>query len=126
MQFDTAQAGFLGGYLAAGMTKTGKVGTYGAMKIEPVTIFMDGFVDGVAHYNEAKKADVTVLGWDKEKQNGSFSNSFHRPGRGQEGQRRAGRPGCGHHHAGRRWLRPGHHRRRQGRQRQVLGHLGRR
>lgn len=76
MQFDTAQAGFLGGYLAAGMTKTGKVGTYGAMKIEPVTIFMDGFVDGVAHYNEAKKADVTVLGWDKEKQNGSFSNSF--------------------------------------------------
>ena len=29
--FDTAQAAFLAGYLAAGMTKTGKVGTFGGM-----------------------------------------------------------------------------------------------
>ena len=28
-------------------SKTGKVGTYGGMKIPPVTIFMDGFADGV-------------------------------------------------------------------------------
>ena len=27
--FDTVQDGFLGGYLAAGMTKTGKVATFG-------------------------------------------------------------------------------------------------
>ena len=31
MQFDTAQAAFLAGYLAAGMSKTGKVGTYGGL-----------------------------------------------------------------------------------------------
>jgi basic membrane protein A len=76
MQFDTAQAAFLAGYLAAGYSKTGKVGTYGGMKIAPVTIFMDGFVDGVAHYNKVKGTNVQVLGWDKEKQNGSFTNDF--------------------------------------------------
>ncbi|MEO3922781.1 BMP family ABC transporter substrate-binding protein [Micromonosporaceae bacterium B7E4] len=76
MQFDTAQAGFLAGYLAAGMTKTDKVGTYGGMKIGPVTIFMDGYVDGVAHYNKAKGKNVQVLGWNKQTQNGSFTNDF--------------------------------------------------
>ena len=76
MQFDTAQAAFLAGYLAAGMTKTGKVATYGGEKIPPVTIFMDGFVDGVAHYNKVKGANVQALGWDKASQNGSFTNSF--------------------------------------------------
>ncbi|AVT36690.1 BMP family protein [Plantactinospora sp. BB1] len=76
MQFDTAQAGFLAGYLAAGMTKTGKVGTYGGMKIGPVTIFMDGYADGVAHYNKTKGKNVQVLGWNKQTQNGSFTNDF--------------------------------------------------
>ncbi len=76
MQFDTAQAGFLAGYLAAGMTKSGKVGTYGGMKIPPVTIFMDGYADGVAHYNKTKSKNVQVLGWDKATQNGSFTNDF--------------------------------------------------
>lgn len=72
MQFDTAQAGYLAGYLAAGYTKTGKVATYGGLKIPPVTIFMDGFVDGVAHYNQVKGKNVQVLGWNKASQNGSF------------------------------------------------------
>jgi basic membrane protein A len=76
MQFDTAQAGYLAGYLAAGMSKSGKVGTYGGLKIPPVTIFMDGFADGVAHYNQVKGTSVQVLGWDKAAQNGSFANSF--------------------------------------------------
>jgi basic membrane protein A and related proteins len=76
MQFDTAQAGYLAGYLAAGMTKSGKVGTYGGLKIPPVTIFMDGYADGVAHYNQVHSKSVTVLGWDKAKQNGLFANSF--------------------------------------------------
>jgi basic membrane protein A and related proteins len=76
MQFDTAQAAFLAGYLAAGMSKTGVVATYGGLKIPPVTIFMDGFVDGVAQYNKAKSKNVKVLGWDKAAQNGSFAGSF--------------------------------------------------
>jgi basic membrane protein A and related proteins len=76
MQFDTAQAAFLAGYLAAGYSKSGKVGTYGGLKIPPVTIFMDGFADGVAYFNQQKGAKVQVLGWDKAAQNGSFAESF--------------------------------------------------
>ncbi|GLW29532.1 BMP family lipoprotein [Actinoplanes regularis] len=76
MQFATHQAAFLAGYLAAGYSKSGKVGTYGGMKIGPVTIFMDGFADGVAYFNQKKGKTVQVLGWDKAKQNGTFADSF--------------------------------------------------
>ena len=84
MQFDTAQAAFLAGYLAAGYSKTGKVGTYGGLKIPPVTIFMDGFADGVAYYNKAKGKNVQVLGWNKAKQDGLFSNDFASPPKGKQ------------------------------------------
>jgi basic membrane protein A len=83
MQFDTAQAGFLAGYLAAGYSKTGKVGTYGGLNIPPVTIFMDGYADGVAYYNTAKGKNVQVLGWDKAKQDGLFSQDFTSPAKGK-------------------------------------------
>jgi basic membrane protein A len=76
MQFATEQAAFLAGYLAAGYSKSGKVAAYGGLKIPPVTVFMDGFVDGVAHYNQTKSKNVQVLGWDKAKQNGTFAESF--------------------------------------------------
>jgi basic membrane protein A len=76
MQFDTAQAAFLAGYLAAGYSESGKVATYGGLNIPPVTIFMDGFADGVAYYNQAKGTSVQVLGWDKAAQAGTFAESF--------------------------------------------------
>lgn len=74
--FDTSQASFLAGYVAAGTTETGTVATYGGMKIPSVTIFMDGYVDGVAHYNKVHGTDVKVLGWNKGSQDGSFSGDF--------------------------------------------------
>ncbi|WP_076464212.1 BMP family lipoprotein [Actinomyces mediterranea] len=74
--FNTAEAAFLAGYVAAGMTQTGKVATFGGMQIPSVSIFMDGFADGVDAYNKAKGTDVQLLGWNKETQNGSFTNSF--------------------------------------------------
>jgi basic membrane protein A len=76
MQFATEQAAFLAGYLAAGYSKSGKVGTYGGLKIPPVTVFMDGFADGVAHFNQVKSKNVQLIGWDKAKQNGTFAESF--------------------------------------------------
>ncbi|KPL78361.1 membrane protein [Ornatilinea apprima] len=76
LTFDTDQAGFLAGYLAAGMTKTGKVGTFGGMQIPTVTIFMDGFAEGVAYYNQEKGTEVEVLGWDPETQTGLFTGNF--------------------------------------------------
>jgi basic membrane protein A len=74
--YDTAQAAFLAGYLAAGTTKTGTVATFGGLQFPSVTIFMDGFADGVAYYNEQKGTDVKVLGWDKDAQTGNFAGSF--------------------------------------------------
>ena len=70
--FNTAQSSFLGGYLAAGMSQTKKVGTFGGLNIPTVTIFMDGFSQGVEYYNQQKNADVQVLGWDAAKQDGQF------------------------------------------------------
>jgi basic membrane protein A len=37
---------------------------------------MDGFVDGVAKYNEVHGTSVVALGWDKAKQDGSFTGDF--------------------------------------------------
>ncbi|PFG31948.1 BMP family lipoprotein [Paramicrobacterium agarici] len=74
--FNTAEAAFLAGYLAAGVSETGTVGTFGGGNQPPVTLFMDGFVDGVAHYNEVHDADVEALGWDKDAQDGQFTGDF--------------------------------------------------
>jgi len=82
--YDTAQAAFLAGYAAAGTTKTGTVGTFGGIKLPTVTIFMDGFVDGVKYYNEKKGKDVKVLGWDKAKQDGSFTGDFEKQDKGKQ------------------------------------------
>ena len=70
--FNTAETSFLAGYLAAAKSETGVVGTLGGMKIPTVTIFMDGYAQGVEHYNETKGASVRVVGWDAEAQDGQF------------------------------------------------------
>jgi len=76
LAFETDQAAFLAGYLAAGMSKTGTVGTWGGIKIPTVTIFMKGFQAGVMYYNSKHNASVKVLGWDDTKQDGIFINGF--------------------------------------------------
>ncbi|MDR0416573.1 MAG: BMP family ABC transporter substrate-binding protein [Propionibacteriaceae bacterium] len=81
--FKTSDASFLAGYLAAGYSKTGVVATFGGGKIPSVSIFMDGFVDGVARYNEDSGKSVQVLGWDKEKQDGSFTGDFEDQSKGK-------------------------------------------
>jgi basic membrane protein A len=74
--YATDEAAFLAGYLAAGMTETDILGVFGGINIPPVTIFMDGFVWGVEHYNGVHGTDVTVLGWDTETREGLFTNNF--------------------------------------------------
>jgi basic membrane protein A len=77
IQYNTAQGGFLGGYLAAAMSKTGKVATYGGLNIPPVTIYMDGFWEGVKYYNKTNNKSVQVLGWNEQNQKGgTFAQSF--------------------------------------------------
>ena len=80
--FDTAQAAYLAGYLAAGVSSTGIVATFGGGNQPPVTLFMDGFVDGVAKYNEEHGTSVRALGWDKAAQDGSFTGDFEDTGKG--------------------------------------------
>ena len=72
--FNTAEAAFLAGYLSAGVTETGIVGTFGGMAFPTVTVFMDGFLQGVNHFNEQEGTDVRVVGWDGS--DGSFTGGF--------------------------------------------------
>jgi basic membrane protein A and related proteins len=81
--FNTVQDGFLGGYLAAGMTKTGKVATFGGEDFGTVTIYMDGFWDGVQYYNSKHGTHVQVLGWNEQTQKGSFTGDFTNQTKGQ-------------------------------------------
>lgn len=72
--YNTAEAAFLAGYLSAGYSEAGKVGTYGGMEFPTVTIFMDGFKQGVDYYNEKNGTKVEVVGWDGK--TGSFTGGF--------------------------------------------------
>jgi basic membrane protein A len=74
--FETSEAAFLGGYTAAAYSKTGVVATWGGLAIPPVTIYMDGFADGVKYYNQQKKKNVKVLGWNEATQKGTFVGNF--------------------------------------------------
>lgn len=74
--FNTDEAAFLAGYVAAATSATGTVGTFGGLQIPTVTIFMDGFYYGVQYYNEQHGSDVQVLGWDPVAQTGLFAGNF--------------------------------------------------
>jgi basic membrane protein A len=77
--FNTVQDAFLSGYLAAGMSKTHVVATYGGAQFGTVTIYEDGFWDGVQYYNKHHHTNVKVLGWSEKTQKGVFvggSNPF--------------------------------------------------
>lgn len=62
--FNTADAAFLAGYAAASYTKTGVVATWGGMDYPTVSIFSDGFAQGVTYFNEQKGGAVKLLGYD--------------------------------------------------------------
>ncbi len=74
--FATQEAAYLAGYVAAGVTKSGKVATFGGDKEPAVTLFMDGFSDGIDKYNEVHGTSVKLLGWNKAKQDGTFANTW--------------------------------------------------
>jgi basic membrane protein A len=74
--FKTDENSFLIGYLAAGMSKTGKVATYGGIQLPTVTIFMNGYTKGVEYYNDVKSKNVQVLGWNTATKTGTFLGSF--------------------------------------------------
>ncbi len=76
LTFSVDQPSFLAGYLAAGVTKTGKVGTYGGIQIPVLEPFMTGFYMGVQEYNARHETAVEVLGWDPATKTGLFTGNF--------------------------------------------------
>jgi basic membrane protein A len=80
--FNTDEAAFLAGYLAAGTTTTGTVGTFGGINIPSVTIFMDGFLNGINHHNTEKGTSVRLLGWDGS--DGLFTGDFEDQDKGRQ------------------------------------------
>jgi basic membrane protein A len=86
LDYQIDQAAMLAGYLAAGFSKSGKIGTYGGQPFKGVTRFMDGLYAGIKYYNEKKGTNVTLLGWDGDK-NGSFvggNNPWNDPAKGEQ------------------------------------------
>jgi basic membrane protein A len=84
LTFSTDQAAFLAGYVAAAMTETGTVGTYGGLNIPTVTIFMEGFQAGIEYYNEENGTDVELIGWDSANPDGgSFTGDFENQANGR-------------------------------------------
>jgi serine/threonine protein kinase len=84
--FASDQAAFLAGYLAASVTRTGVVGTYGGENNFSVRYFMDGFALGVQYYNQQHGTYVEVFGWDPATREGLFTGNF----KNQEDGRRMG------------------------------------
>jgi basic membrane protein A and related proteins len=87
LDFQIDQAAMLAGYLAAGVSKSGVIGTYGGQQFPGVTRFMDGYAAGIAYYNKAKGTTVKLLGWDAAKQTGTFvggSNPWGDPTKGEQ------------------------------------------
>jgi basic membrane protein A and related proteins len=86
LDYQIDQASMLAGYLAAGWSKTGKLGTYGGQQFPGVTRFMDGLYAGAKYYNEKKGTSVTVLGWDGD-MTGTFvggDNPWNDPAKGEQ------------------------------------------
>ncbi len=87
LDFQIDEAGMLAGYLAAGFSKTGKIGTYGGLQFPGVTRFMDGMYAGIKYYNSKLGKTVTLLGWDAVAQTGTFvggDNPWGDPAKGEQ------------------------------------------
>ena len=76
IEYKMQESSYLAGYLAAAYSTSKVVGTYGGVKYDSVTIFMDGFYYGAKAYEEETGTEVTVLGWDPETQDGQFVGDF--------------------------------------------------
>jgi basic membrane protein A len=81
--FATDEAAFLAGYVAAAMSETGVVGTYGGINIPTVNIFMKGFQLGVEQYNADNGTDVRLIGWDNAQNDGLFTGDFEDESKGR-------------------------------------------
>jgi len=86
LDYQIDQAAMLAGYLAAGFSETGKIGTYGGQQFPGVTRFMDGMYAGIKYHNKQKGTSVVLLGWDGN-ETGTFvggDNPWNDPAKGEQ------------------------------------------
>lgn len=84
LTFRVEQAAFQAGYLAASVSKTKKVGTFGGVNIPPVVDFMWGFQAGINYWNQKHNDTVELIGWDTKKNEGVFTATFIDPEKGKQ------------------------------------------
>lgn len=70
IMFATQEVAFQAGYLAAGTSKTGKVGVFAGMYLPAVTSYLEGFAQGVEYFNRQRGAKVELLGWNPSNKTG--------------------------------------------------------
>jgi basic membrane protein A len=73
IDFQIDEASMLAAYLAAGISKTHVIATYGGAPYPGVTKFMDGWVAGAKYYADKKGVAIDVLGWDPVAATGTFN-----------------------------------------------------
>lgn len=75
--FAAYDSGYMAGYLAAGLTKTGRVGTFGAEEDNQyVYEYMKGFVKGVEDYNGRHGTQVQASGFNIADGSGLFAGGY--------------------------------------------------
>ncbi len=84
LHFNIQEATFQAGYLAAALSKTKKVGTFGGINIPPVVDFSVGFEGGIHYYNKQHNDNVQLIGWNTAKNDGVFTNTFTDPAKGKQ------------------------------------------
>jgi basic membrane protein A and related proteins len=57
---------------------------FGGEELPTVTIYMDGFWDGVRYYNQQHHTNVKVLGWNEQTRTGLFTGNFTDQAMGQD------------------------------------------
>jgi basic membrane protein A len=87
--FDVDAPSFMAGYLAAGMSQSGTVCTFGGVQVPPVLAFLVGFESGISYYNQQNHADVALLGWTTDPSSvvageGIFASTFTDPQAGAD------------------------------------------
>jgi len=73
IDFQIDEASMLAAYLAAGISTTKVIATYGGAPYPGVTKFMDGWVAGAKYYADKKGVAIDVLGWDPVAATGTFN-----------------------------------------------------
>ncbi|AMW31892.1 BMP family lipoprotein [Fervidobacterium islandicum] len=74
--FKEQESAFLVGYIAAAMTRTGKVGFVGGIAIPPVERFRYGYEAGIKAYEDLKGKKVTIIR--------GYTNEFSDPKKGKD------------------------------------------